>query len=232
MNDPKSAMYKIMMKDNIPGYIFKPGYNPSNQPRLGVGYTIFGTMVILAKAGMFEIDVKNIEKIIAAMEIWGRKLKPEEKTELNAAKKIATAASGRIPVFVASEFLAGNLHAIRNQVNECSKQFATYLSLPDLNHYAMEGLSYPKSNKKNLVFVFFDSGLYSPRIQKRAELTKKVVAKNGVKTFSYRMKGETKMAQAFELLQLGSWISFYLGILNGVDPVKIPWVDWFKNQLK
>ena len=80
--------------------------------------------------------------------------------------------------------------------------------------------------------MFFDSKLYSPRLQKRAQLTKRVVAKNKIPVFSFSLKGETKVAQAFELLQLGSWISFYLGMLNDVDPVKIPWVDWFKKQLK
>ena len=32
---------------------------------------------------------------------------------------------------------------------ENAKNFATYLTVPDLNHFAMEGLSFPRSNKDN-----------------------------------------------------------------------------------
>ena len=96
----------------------------------------------------------------------------------------------------------------------------------------MEGLVNPKSNKNNLLFFFIDSKLYHPRVQKRARLTKQVVSKNGIKVVDYKLKSKTKLGQALEMLQLGSWISYYLGISNSVDPVKIPWVDWFKKQLK
>jgi glucose/mannose-6-phosphate isomerase len=232
MYNPKNKLGKLMLKENIPGYIFKPEYNPSGQPRLGVGYTAFGTAAIMAKAGLFKIKVREIEDMITSMEIWGRLYKIKSPIKNNEAKLLAEKIWGRIPVFIGAEFLVGNLHALRNQINECAKQFASYLPLPDLNHYAMEGLVNPKENKDNLIFIFVDSKLYSPRIQKRATLTKKVVAKNKIPVFPFVLKGENKITQAFELLQLGSWTSYYLGMLNDVDPIKIPWVDWFKKQLK
>ncbi len=34
-----------------------------------------------------------------------------------------------------------------------------------------------------------------------------------------------------EILQWGGYITFYLGMLNGIDPGKVPWVDYFKAQL-
>jgi glucose/mannose-6-phosphate isomerase len=232
MDGKKSKLAKLMLKDNIPGYMFKPSYNPSGQPRLGLGYTLFGIAVILAKAGLFKIDVREMEDVIASMEIWGRELKPESPARLNPAKKLAAEVFGKIPVLVGAEHTAGNIRVLRNQINECSKNFAACLTLPDLNHHAMEGLAFPAANKTNLMFMFFDSELYHPRIRKRSRLTKEVVRKNGIATASHTLKAPTKLAQAFELLQLGVWISYYLGVLNKVDPEKIPWVDWFKEQLK
>jgi glucose/mannose-6-phosphate isomerase len=79
--------------------------------------------------------------------------------------------------------------------------------------------------------LFFDSSLYHPRVQRRAELTKEVVKKNGIEVAECKMTGSTKLEQAFEFLQLGCWISFYLGMLNQVNPVEIKWVDWFKKKL-
>ncbi|MFC1678516.1 SIS domain-containing protein, partial [Patescibacteria group bacterium] len=228
----KGKLEKLMMKENIPGYIFTPQYNPSGQPRLGVGYSIFGMATLMAKAGLFKIKVREIVDIIASLEIWTRRLRPESPLAMNKAKKLAQAICGKAIVLVGAEFAAGNLHVMRNHINECSKYFATYLTLPELNHYAMEGLTFPKSNQKNLIFVFFDSKFYHPRVQKRSQLTKQVVKKNKIEVLSHELKGETKLVQGFELLQLGMWLSYYLGILNGVDPAKIAWVDWFKNELK
>ncbi len=228
----KSKLEKLMLSDNIPGYIFKQKQNPSDQPRLGLGYTLFGIAVLLAKSGLFKIKVREIEDIIASMEIWSRELMPETKMKNNCAKKIADKLYGKQPVLIGAEFLIGNIRALRNQICENSKNFVSYLTLPDLNHFAMEGLSHPASNKKNLIFLFFDSLLYHPRIQKRSELTKQIVQKNKIAIISHELKSENKIAQAFELLQLGTWLSYYLGILNKVNPIKIPWVDWFKEQLK
>lgn len=227
-----NVLEKLMMKENIPGYIFKPEYNPSGQPRLGIGYSAFGMAVLMAKAGLFEIKEKEALDVIAELELWDRELRPSEKDNINSAKRLAKELFGKQIILVGAEFLLGDLRTLRNQFCETSKNFATYLTLPDLNHFALEGLAFPKSNKKDLVFFFFDSQLYHPRIQRRGELTKEVVKRNGIKVVSYKLKGKTKFAQGFEMLQLGSWVTYYLGRLNGVDPVKVPWVDWFKKELE
>ncbi|MEA3398295.1 MAG: SIS domain-containing protein [Patescibacteria group bacterium] len=228
----KNKLKKLMLKNDIPGYIFKPEFNPSGQPRLALGYSIFGMATLLAKTGLFSINVKQIKNIIAVMEIENQRLATTAKTTINAAKKIAQELSGKIPILIGAEFIVGNLHAMRNQINECSKNFADYLEIPDLNHYTMEGLIHPPSNKNNLMFLFFDSKYYSPRVQKRMLLTETIVNKNSIKTFKHELKGSDKLTQVFIFLQLGAWISYYLGILNQVDPIKIPWVNWFKKQLK
>lgn len=227
-----SKLAKLMLKDNIPGYIFKPEHNPSIQPRLGLGYAVFGMAVMMAKAGLFKINVKKVEDVIASLEIWDRGLRPIIKTKMNVAKRLALKLHKKIPIMVAAEHLIGNIRTMRNQINETSKNYAAYLTLPDLNHFAMEGLQYPASNKKNLLFFFIDSKFYHPRVQKRAGLTRQIINKNKIKVISHKLRGQTKLAQAFEMLQLGTWITYYLSMLNNVNPVKIPYVDWFKEQLK
>lgn len=227
-----NKLEKLMIKDNIPGYIFKPDFNPSAVPRVGLGYSIFGMAVMLAKAGLFKINVKEIKDTIASMEIWNRELRPEEKKKFNLAKILAEAIKGKIPVAVAAEFLAGNLRVLRNQFCESGKNFGCYLTIPELNHYAMEGLEFPKGNNKNLIFFFINSDLYHPRNKKRIELTKEIVIKNKIKFVEHKLISKTKLGQALELLQLGSWVAYYLGILNKKDPATNIWVDWFKKELK
>lgn len=231
-NKPDSALCRIIKKESLPAYVFTPRNNPSNQPRLGIGYTALGIIALLLRTGFLNVKEQDIKNYLVGLKKKNKQLQATTLAANNPAKKIALALYNKTPILVGAEHLAGNLHTLRNQINECAKLFSSYLILPDLNHYAMEGLVNPKTNKKNLMFLFFDSTLYHPRVQLRAKLTKQVINKNGIKVIAHALKGTTKLEQTLEMLQFGSWLSYYLGILNNVDPVKIPWVDWFKKELK
>ena len=146
-------------------------------------------------------------------------------------KRAALKLYGKISVIVGAEFLVGNLKILRNQFNETSKNFAAYLELPDMNHFALESLANPKKNSNNLIFLFMDSDLYHPRVIKRSALTKQIVKKNNLEYIEHKLSGASKLEQAFEMLQFGSWVTYYLAMLNNVNPVEIPWVDWFKKEL-
>lgn len=225
------ALEKLMKKNNIPGYIFEPKFDQTAQPRLGLGYSIFGLSALMSRAGVFDFDYQE-EKIIAEkLEKWSRGLRPQVKTDKNLAKKMALEIYGRIPVLVAAEHLSGNMQTLRNQINETSKSFSSFLILPDLNHHALEGLKHPGHIQDNLVFVFFNSKHYHPRIQKRSRLTKEIVKKHKIKVIEYKFSEDSRVLEGLKLLQLGTWISFYMSILYKENPLTIPWVDWFKKKL-
>ena len=227
----ENKLTRLMEKENIQGFAFKPDNNPSGQPRLGLGYAVLGVALLLSRAGLFEIKAEEIEKIIVNLESWKQSLKVSEPAQTNLAKRAALKLYGKIPVIVGAEFLVGNLKILRNQFNETSKNFAAYLELPDMNHFALESLANPKKNSNNLIFLFMDSDLYHPRVIKRSALTKQIVKKNNLEYIEHKLSGASKLEQAFEMLQFGSWVTYYLAMLNNVNPVEIPWVDWFKKEL-
>jgi glucose/mannose-6-phosphate isomerase len=230
--ESKGKLEQLMIEDDIPGFIFAPENNVSGQPRMGLGYSVFGMLFLLEKSGLIEVDKSEIQDVIHYLEERNKDLNIEAEKDKNEAKLIAEELFDKQAVLAGAEFLAGNLHAFRNQLCENSKNFSCYFTLPDLNHFLLESLANPGSNKEQLAFLFFDSDLYHERIQKRSKITQETVKKNGIKAVNYKMKGKDKLHQSAEFLQLGSWISFYLGMKNEVDPGAIPWVDWFKEQLK
>lgn len=223
-----NPLAQLAKKDKTPLLEFTTQANPANQPRLSLGYAIFALALILQKAQVLKLSDKNILAVSSKLKIWGQKLTPEKSN--NVASKLAHKLKDKNIVLVTGEFLEGNAHTLRNQFCENSKNFADYLILPEMNHYALEGLSNPENS--NLLFLFFDSNLYSPRIQKRNLLTKQVIKKNKIELISHKLLGQNKLEQSLEMLQLGAWITLYLAELNQVDPIQIPWVDWFKKQLK
>ena len=81
-------------------------------------------------------------------------------------------------------------------------------------------------------FLFFESGVYFGEVKRRYSLTQEVVGKQGVSFTNYHLTAYRKLPQIFEVLILGSFVSFYLALLHEVDPAQIPWVDYFKTELE
>ena len=48
----------------IPAFIFSPEFNPSNQPRMGLGYSIAGQLAMLKKAGHLKVSNDEMKKVI------------------------------------------------------------------------------------------------------------------------------------------------------------------------
>ncbi|MFA5134959.1 MAG: bifunctional phosphoglucose/phosphomannose isomerase [Patescibacteria group bacterium] len=216
----------------IPAYIFEPQFNPSGQPRMGLGYSIVGQVALFRRLGLLSVSDAAmrsvVERIIKLHHEYGVRVPASR----NAAKEAALALHGAIPVYVGAQHLAGNAHVCANQTNENGKTFAAYFTVSELNHHLMEGLRYPASNPRNLHFVFFESGRYLPKIQKRFTITQKVLRKSGIPFEAVRVRSTSALEQVFEVLVFGSYLSFYLALLRGIDPSPIPFVDYFKKQLQ
>lgn len=213
-------LVKLADKQKLPTYIFEPINNPSGQPRLGTGYTIGSLLSILRKLRLIEVKDSQIIKMS----------KIESQIPNSEIKKIAQKLKNRIPVFVASEFLQGNAHIVSNQINESAKQLAVYYSIPELNHHLLEGLTYPKTNKSNLYFLFLYSESYHKRNQRRYNITQQILTKQMVPYQQIEFKGD-KISQSMQMLKFGSLLSFELSKQNQVDPNKIPWVKFLKRKL-
>lgn len=219
-------------KNNFPFYQIDPKYNPSNQPRIGFGYFVGGHLGILFNLGFLNFKKQSIEKAIKNLDKLIKDFKLEVKKEKNPIKKLAEQIYNHYPFYIISEFLTGVGNAIANQTNETAKSISSFRVIPELNHHLMEGLKFPQSIKKLLVFVFFFSNFYSEKIQKRFLITKEVVEKNHLKTIWFPLYGKDKVEQTFELMAIGSYLSMYLSVLYEQDPKIIPFVDYFKKRLK
>ncbi len=223
---------KLARKHKLPAYIFFPKFNPSNQPRMALGYSVISQLALLNHLGILKISTKDIKDLLACLAKINATQGQAVPTQKNLIKRLSESIKGKIPIFIGGEFLGGSLHTLRNQFNENTKSFADYHLIPELNHHLMEGLKHPHTNKQNLIFVFFESKLYSEKILRRMSLTQEIVSKNGISYAKHLLLGKTKLKQAFELVHLGSYLNYYVALLYGQNPAPIPWVDYFKNQLK
>lgn len=226
-SDSNNPLRKLAERDNVAHYFFTTSANPSNQPRLGLGYGVSGLLMLFKKLNLLALKDKDLKDIISQLKRKNSGLSKKGNEAEHLAKRLA----GHETILIGGQILEGNLRIMRNQWCETGKNFASYLVLPDMNHYSLEGLGKPINNKKRLAALVLDSSLYDSKIKKRLELTKEIIKRQGIRVVTYTPSGKTPLAQSFDLLQFGSWLTYYLSIQNRVDPLPVPWVDWFKKQL-
>lgn len=216
----------------FPAYVFNPIHNPCNQPRIGGGYLLMGHLGVLKALGFSNVTNKEIADAIAFVRKFGATFSANVPTSKNDAKRLALKLVNKHPFIITSEFLRGFGNGFANQINETTKAISDYRYIPELNHHLMEGLTRPESLHKDGVFVFFESTFYSAPVAKRFRITKEVVAKQEVETMDIVLTGPTKLAQVLEAFTISGFVTFYMAAHYDTDPVAIPWVNYFKAQLK
>lgn len=221
---------EFLKRNKLAGYVFNPKYNPSEQPRMGLGYSISSILSLLSKCAFIRYGNEK-ENINFTLKKYSDEFGISVPETKNLAKSFARKLLQKVIVIMASEHLVGISHAFANELNENSKTFSALYDLPEANHHLMEGLKFPTKAKELLYFLFIESKHYTPEVQKRYPITNEVFKINGYSSLTYATSSDEKLLEIFEVLMFGSYVSFYLAMLNGIDPTPIPWVDYFKAQL-
>jgi glucose/mannose-6-phosphate isomerase len=218
-------------KYDYPVYVINALHNPSNQPRMAIGYAVFGTIAILEKAGIIKLYDQQVDAVVNTITAQIKACTVEIEQSENPAKALAYTMIDRRPVLVVSEFLEGAAHVTANQLNENGKVFVDYKVVPEMDHHLLEGLKFPKSNSSTHVFIFVETLLLRMENILRIQLSRQIVADNEIDTIAVPLKSSSKLEQVFEMITMFSFAGFYLAMLEGVDPSPIPFVDNFKNEL-
>lgn len=226
----EGELLKRAKANHWPAYQFHPG-DLAKQPRLGVGFSLAGVMGMLERARLVKVARAEVDRMCIAMGEVIDACAVDVPSAENPAKIVAKELVGKTVFVIGAEHLVGSAHVFANHINETSKQFATHFTLPELNHHLLEGLTYPKGFSNKVVALMLKSELYDARIQKRCEVTADLFEQQGIAVVEYETHGDERLEQAGEVLQFGSFVSYYLGMLNGVKPDSIPFVDEFKARL-
>lgn len=214
-------------KKKWPLYQFDPG-ELARQPRLGTGFSFAGILGMLERAKLIKVSNAEIDRMGIAMGEVIDTCSVDVPSKENPAKTVAKSMKDSTIFLIGAEHLIGAIHVLSNSINETAKQFATYFALPELNHHLLEGLTYPKAFAPKSVALLLQSSLYNERTQKRVKVTADMLEQQGITVIEYGANGQDSLEELGEILQFGSFVSYYLAMQNGVKPENIPFVDAFK----
>lgn len=213
------TLAQLALQTKTPHFVFTPNNNPSQQPRIGTGYTMTSFYLLMREQGLLKKGAPDF--IVAA-----QRMKSLSGPALTLAQKI----KGRSVFIIGSEHLRGNAHVMANQINECTKAFAAPFFIPELNHHLLEGLDNIYKTRNAWTAIFLESRNYDSRNARRFAITEDVFKKQGISVHRVAFSG-APADEALAVMSFGAWLSYYGALLLGIDPQVIPWVDYFKKKL-
>jgi glucose/mannose-6-phosphate isomerase len=201
-------------------------------PRAALGYSFIALLLSMAKLGFVGKQEESLREAQELVRQKGVEYHPSAPLGENEAKQFALKLRGKFPVIYAwgHHFEAVAIRW-RGQLAENSKQLSSHHLFPEMNHNEIVGWGMPAAMmKKTTVVLLRDRGEPKP-IGKRMEITKELIAPFAAETVEAWATGTSLLARLFSLLYLGDWVSFYLAVLNGVDPTPVHRIDVLKRRL-
>lgn len=152
--------------------------------------------------------------------------------ERNPGKDLATALHGRVAVVYGAGILEGAARRWKSQVNENAKAWAFFETFPELDHNAVVGYDWPRDLADRILVVLLYGDLLHPRTKNRYQITREILERKGI---GYRVvvsEGESILSQMMSSVLTGDYVSYYLAVLNGVDPSPVEVISFLKERLK
>jgi glucose/mannose-6-phosphate isomerase len=201
-----------------------------SQPRFAVFYSLRALATLLQTAGVAGRNIDELEsvsqKLAEAVKTW----LPEVPTAENPAKQLAQESIGKSVVIYGGAKLAPAAYKWKISFNENAKQVAWWNQFPELSHNEFIGWSrFPE--QKPYACIDLRSNLEHPRIQKRFEISEKLLSGMRPAPYVVQAQGESDVEQLLWTVMFGDFVTLYTALLNGLNPAPVDLVEKLKAEL-
>ncbi|MEW5992996.1 MAG: bifunctional phosphoglucose/phosphomannose isomerase [Candidatus Zixiibacteriota bacterium] len=204
------------------------------QPRAALGYSLVPLLVFFEKIGLVKNAVKEIKEVIPKLQTYREKYIEDNPTLQNPAKSIAQRLHGKIPIIYSGPTLTDAV-AVRwkGQICENAKTLAFANHFPEFNHNELVGWSdLVRQHADRLIVIVLRDAEDHPQVRKRMNIVKDLIQAQSVEVIEVHSRGELPLERVLSLVQFGDFVSYYLAVLNDVDPTPVAVIEMLKQNLK
>jgi glucose/mannose-6-phosphate isomerase len=204
----------------------------AEQPRYAVFYNLVALLTTLEAAGLLgESDIsgqlENASKFLTeAVKAW----LPTVPTAENEAKKLANDLAGKSGVVYGGPLMSPAAYKWKISFNENAKNIAWWNEFPEFNHNEFIGWSSHPVQKPYGV-IELRSSLEHPRVQKRFEVSERLLSGKRPAPHVVNVQGESLLQQLVWAITFGDFVTIYLALLNNLNPAPVELVEKLKKEL-
>ncbi|HUR17701.1 MAG TPA: bifunctional phosphoglucose/phosphomannose isomerase [Acidimicrobiales bacterium] len=199
------------------------------QPRTGLGAMAVPPLVMLEQIGLFPGASQWIDLAVQQLKSRRDQLEGPRSEAAEVARRI-----GRTIPLVHSSGALGSAAAQRwkTQINENVNAPAFWSVQPELCHNEVQGWGqHGDVTRQVMTVVMLRHDEEHPQIQRRFELVTDTIREVVAGIEEVRAEGEGELAQLFDLILFGDYVSLHLAANEGIDPGPVPTLEELKRQL-
>jgi glucose/mannose-6-phosphate isomerase len=190
------------------------------QPRAGVATTTAPLLLALERLGLLAGMTSAISRAVTQLKKRRDELVGGGGTALEIAQQL-----GRTIPLVQGATGIGAVAARRwkTQVNENAKAPAFYAAQPEWCHNEICGFGQNGDVTRQVTtIVELRSDFEHPQVERRFGLVREFVGEAVASVIEVRAEGEGELAQLFDLITIGDFVTLHLAAHEGIDPGPVP----------
>ena len=198
-------------------------------PRAGIGAVAIPPLLVLEAVGLFPGARGWIDYAVAQL----RRRRDQLIVDDGPAEQLARRIGGTLPLIHSSASLgAAAATRWRCQVNENAKAPAFIGVQPELCHNEIVGWGQHGDITRQLItLIQLRHDHEHPQVARRFDLTSEIMREVVAGIEVIEAEGEGELAQLFDLIIYGDFVSLHMAAHQGIDPGPTPILSEIKNQL-
>ncbi|MFH1681251.1 MAG: bifunctional phosphoglucose/phosphomannose isomerase [Candidatus Eisenbacteria bacterium] len=208
--------------------VLVPGGCP---PRAAIGHLTVSALLLLEKAGLSPSWAGALGEAVRLLEDlraeWNIGAAPGE----GAPSRVARALHGSFPVLYHG---GGEMAPVAarwcGQLAENSKTLSHRAAFPEANHNEIVGWERAPALPP-IAVVALESGGDRPTVRKGMECALRLVEGSARSVLRLEARGDRPVARILGGVYFGDFVSYFLALLNGVDPTPVRSIDQLKREL-
>ena len=217
----------LAQEKNIPTFV----YDYKAPPRAALAYGLFSLLGIFQSLGILGNMTYDVTEMVDVMNRLQTRINEKVALSSNPAKELAAKLVGRLAVVYGAGVITPVARRWKTQINENSKAWAFFETLPELNHNAVVGYEYPREIVNRAFVILLRSSSLHERTLLRYQITTEILTRSGISYQVIDAEGDKPLSQMMNLVMLGDYVSYYLAILYGIDPSPVKVIDYLKAKL-
>jgi len=198
-------------------------------PRAGLGAMAAPALVLLERLGYFVGATDWLMDAIAHL----KTRRDELLSDGNEAEKLARQIGRTVPIVYGGGGL-GSVAALRmkTQVNENAKAPAFSAAVPEMCHNEIVGWGqHGDLTRQAFSTIFLRHDYEHPQVGRVFEVLRELLEEATSDIYDVNAKGDSTIAQLFDLILLGDFVSLHMAAQEGIDPGPVPVIGELKSRL-
>lgn len=197
--------------------------------RAALAYTFVALWRVFQKLNVF---LPGDETLLETADFLEDEIEVLSNLDDNEAVVMAHGLVGTLPIIYSNDGLMEPA-SIRwkTQFHENAKMLAFRGLIPEMNHNEIEGWELTAHLTGRLSVILLNDSSDHPRVRRRMEVTQDLIEPHAVSFQSVSSTGSNALERIMYMILYGDFISFFLAIHSGIDPMPIVKIELLKKML-